>query len=484
MLMPITSSTVMMPMLAALAIFGLTGRGHRAQVTQPDLPKELAVLRGHTNNVNSVAITADGRTVVSGSFDKTAKVWDVATGRERVTLRGHKHLLDFVAITPEGKTVASADQDGVIKLWDVVTGRERLTLIPPPRKRPHGRLDFLSLTTDGRTVAWERTSGWIELCEVGTGQKLPSLKYYEGQFWSPAGQLLAWGGPAPLAFSPDGKTVAVSTEKEELQLWEMATGKMRCAVRNVSTRDVHAVVFHPSGRFLACGDDAVKLVDVATGHVWADLNGNSDGTYAIWAVAISADGSTLAASERPDTAIRVWDVSGLWKVRLPIKGNLSDRDLEALWADLADDDAAKAYQAVWALAGACKEAAPWIRRRLPPVAVADPQLTVPLIVALDSDRFDAREKATRALERLGDAALPALRHALTTNPSMEKERRIRQLLERLDAHDRLRTLRAIEALEHATVPAARQILETLARGIPEARLTREAKASLDRLTRR
>src|SRR5688500_8952577 len=106
----------------ALSVFGVLGacavlRGQDAPAREPKLR---TVLRGHTNDVRSVAVTADGQTLVSGGDDLTVRVWDVAAGKERTALRGHEGRIDFVAVTPDGRTVASADQAGVIKLWDVL----------------------------------------------------------------------------------------------------------------------------------------------------------------------------------------------------------------------------------------------------------------------------------------------------------------------------------------------------------------------------
>jgi hypothetical protein len=108
------------------------------------------------------------------------------------------------------------------------------------------------------------------------------------------------------------------------------------------------------------------------------------------------------------------------------------------------------------------------------------------IADLESERFSVREKATRALEELADLAAPALRKMLA-QLSPEGRRRAEQLLEKLTGPippgERLQALRAIEVLEHIGTEA-RQILKSLATGTPEARLTQEAKASLERLAKR
>jgi hypothetical protein len=133
-------------------------------------------------------------------------------------------------------------------------------------------------------------------------------------------------------------------------------------------------------------------------------------------------------------------------------------------------------------------AVPFLRERLRPVPVPDRESIVRLEKDLDSDQFPVRQKAVQELERLEEAARPALRETLAGKPSPEVRRRAEELLDRLDGPvpppGQLRLLRVVEVLEQIDAGEAREVLRELARGDPEARLTQEAKASLERLARR
>jgi hypothetical protein len=161
--------------------------------------------------------------------------------------------------------------------------------------------------------------------------------------------------------------------------------------------------------------------------------------------------------------------------------------LSALWDDLADADARKAHRAMTALLAAGGQGVSFLKGHLRPAGAIDRERIERLLADLDSDQFAVRQKASRELRELGDAAEPALSQALAGQPSAEQRRRLKELLRELGPArppERLRELRSVEVLEHLGTPDAQQALASLARGAAVARLTREAKASLERLARR
>ena len=170
----------------------------------------------------------------------------------------------------------------------------------------------------------------------------------------------------------------------------------------------------------------------------------------------------------------------------------SKADLARLWDDLANGDAAVGDRAVWALAAGPAEAVAFLNGRLPRAGKkgGDRASAGRLIAQLDDDDFGQRQKAARELERLGQAAVPALRAALGRKPSPEVRRRIERLLARHEGHsvllppgDTLRAARAIHVLELIGTPEARKVLEELSTGLPS-RLSEDAREALGRLARR
>jgi hypothetical protein len=170
------------------------------------------------------------------------------------------------------------------------------------------------------------------------------------------------------------------------------------------------------------------------------------------------------------------------------KAELDAKQLDALWKDLADGDAAKAYQAILTLTGAPKEGVALLGKKLAPVPPPDAKKVAQLIEDLNSEKFAVRDKAAAELAKMGELVEPDLQKAAKGDAPLEMRRRIQQLLDKLQGPvlqpDQLRVLRAVEVLENVGTAEAKAVLRKLADGAPGARLTREARASLQRLERR
>jgi hypothetical protein len=284
-----------------------------------------------------------------------------------------------------------------------------------------------------------------------------------------------------------------------VRLWDVASGKQ---VRRLAEPGgwVGLLVFSGDGRTLATGrgDGVIRLWEVATGAERCQFAGFGFAGHrgAIRCGAFSPDGRTFFSGGQ-DTTVLVWDVTGRAAEGPPQAAELSPRELEALRADLAAADGlrperagkgerSRAYRALWALAAAPGQAVPLFREQLRPVVAADPDRVARLLAELDNDDFAVRDRAPKELQGMGEGALPALRKALEGKPGPELRRRVERLLDDLSAGSAAQVYesRALEVLERIGSPDARRVLETLAGGVAEARLTQEAKASLERLAKR
>jgi Tol biopolymer transport system component len=465
--------------------------------------------------VFSLAFAPDGKTLLAGAWDGSIRLWDIATGKEIHQYTGHHGSVRSVAFSPDGKTFASGGKDMIIRVWETATGKELRRL---DGDEPMFGVARLAYSPDGKLLASLGQS--LRLWDTATGREVRRIDARKGissLAFSPDGRYLAYGTAnsitlfdlaaakqvrqftapsrtwfANLALTPDGKILCGINGNWDYTtyLWDVATGQ---PLRPLGKREGDmegsdgmrgSIVFAPDGRSVALtgGDHAIRIQEFITRRERYRLQSPDKRPSKL---AYSPNGRILAQGSE-DITVLLWDVAGLPKDGRAQSAELSTNDLQKLWADLASDDAAGAYRAIRKLAAGSKESASFLRQQLRPVAPVDARTIARFVADLDSDHFETRQHATEQLEKLAELAEPVLRQALQDQPPLERRRRIDQLLEKLAVQrdtpspERLRVLRASEALEQMDTPEARRVLEEYAKGAPAADLTKEAKAALAR----
>jgi hypothetical protein len=208
------------------------------------------------------------------------------------------------------------------------------------------------------------------------------------------------------------------------------------------------------------------------------------------ALAFSPDGRSLAGAGTDDFTVLVWDVTGRFQEGKLPGSPLTAKELASRWGELAEENAATAYRAVWRLVRASDQAVSFLRKQLRPVAAVDTKRLRQLVADLGDKRYIVRHKATRELEELGDRAEASLVAVLRNKPGLEVHHRAAKLLEgiererRFPSGERLRLLRALGVLEQIGSPQALQVLKTLAAGAPASWQTKAVQAACERLAKK
>jgi WD40 repeat protein len=309
--------------------------------------KERAALPAHDEWVQCLAFSPDGKTVATGGrqYDRQSgrssgelKLWDVQAGKQQTVLHGHTSGVQALAFAPDGKSVATGSGDEAVKVWDLESGTERLSV----RARESGTY-CLAFSPDGKVLG---CAGYptVRLLDAATGKVLSSFRrpgpgaipvfspdwktfavanHQDANLYDPATgkeRLVLEdhrGGVYRLAFSGDGKTLAVASTRweypktfGEIKLWDPMTGRERAVLKD-QINFVRSLALSPDGGLLAVagskeltGPNEIKLIDVATGRDLAVVA--APGKDWVSCLAFSPNGRLLAGGI--GKTLTLWDV--------------------------------------------------------------------------------------------------------------------------------------------------------------------------------
>jgi WD40 repeat protein/transcriptional regulator with XRE-family HTH domain len=260
-----------------------------AHVWEVATGQTVRILSGHSDAVLRVSFSGDGKYLATASFDGTARLWDFATGQTVRVFAGHQDWVTAAIFSPDDKYLATSSKDGTARLWDVATGETLRTFT--------GHADAVwdaVFSPDGKYLLTAGGDKTARLWDVATGQTIHVLAGHSGSV-------------DVVAYAPDSKYVASAGDDKTARLWDTATGEQ---VRVFSGHSdwIQGAAFSPNSKYLVTGgDQTARVWDVATGQAVRIFAGH---TNAVFGATFSADGQWVASSSADKTAI-------LWPVRNP-----------------------------------------------------------------------------------------------------------------------------------------------------------------------
>jgi WD40 repeat protein len=304
----------------------------------------ICTLRGHEDEVESVAFSPDGLSVVTASQDATARVWQASTCQARLILKGHTAGVDDAIYSPDGQWIATAGKDDSARIWNAESGAQIQLL-----SNPFGGMSVISFSPDAKSLVTTGGEGMVRVWDVSTGREIKVLIGHEGLVPSVAfssdGQWIVTSGSQDntarlwdaatgttvaifrghtarvndAAMSPDKKWVATAGEDGTARIWstvgyevslfpgsggassEIAFSDDRSKLAGVERRRIDT-----SGRYISPGVGRVWIWDVATGDLLANLSGyNSD----VEALSFSPDAQWLATGHYATGMVRIWEAA-------------------------------------------------------------------------------------------------------------------------------------------------------------------------------
>jgi WD40 repeat protein len=262
-------------------------------------PALVRTLKGHTKNVTCIDMTPDGKLAISGSRDRTLRVWNLQDGECLRTLEGHTDEVTSVSITPDGKLAISGGDDNALRVWDLELWECVRTL---RGHNHHLRANGVCVTSDGRMAVSLSNDGIFRVWDL----ERYTCRAFNTNDDSAYSRYFAKGLVTRVCITPDGRIALSKSTGGALSMWNLETGK-RLKMLIGHTSPVTCVYVTPGGRIAISGsdDNTLRLWDLERGKCLRILEGH---TGRITSVSLTPD-CRLVFSGSDDGNLRIWDLT-------------------------------------------------------------------------------------------------------------------------------------------------------------------------------
>jgi len=267
----------------------LTVGGSEARIWDKDTFREEMSFSPH-GAVAAADFSPDGQLIVTGSWDNSAKIWDVNTGHAvRKLIGGHSGYINSTVFSPDGRHILTGSDDMTAKLWDISTG----TVVQTYRGH-EGRVRQADFSPDGTKILTVSNDKTARIWDTRSGQQIGES--FQQHKWA-----ILCG-----AFSPDGKRIITGSEDNMALLWDIET-RSKPTMFEGHTAAISAVCFSEDGSriFTASQDNSAKIWDATPGREGAEILTLTEQEQELTSIAVSPDGNQIVTGSRDGTAV-IW----------------------------------------------------------------------------------------------------------------------------------------------------------------------------------
>ena len=245
---------------------------------------------GHDDYVYSAVFSPDDRRIVTAGKDGTARVWDAMTGNLLFKLTGHEGPVRYATCSPDGKRIATASEDKTVTVWDAAVGRMLFEL--DQNNRHEQKVYCAQFSSDGKHIVTASKDKTPRVWDATNGKMLRKLPEH------PSSVRYA-------AFAPDGDRIITASQDNKARVWDLPTGDLLFELDKHNDW-VHAAAFSPDGRVIATAskDKTVRVWDAETGESLFELSRHKGSANSL---AFSPD-SKLIVTASGDRTARVWEI--------------------------------------------------------------------------------------------------------------------------------------------------------------------------------